>query len=213
MARLLGPAVVGALVLLVPQVCAACSCAFMEMDELVAQSGAVFSGTITERSDPFEGAPAVSSSDLIEYTVEVDTVYSGEVAATTIVSSARDSASCGVELTVGKTYLILLDSGPDAITTSCNGTTELSLVAPDDLASLGEGSPPAAGSGGSGGSGQGSASPLTPATAGEPAALEWDPGSAALPRTLWWGLGGVGLVAAALLAAIWWPRGRPAAHP
>lgn len=197
---------VAALAVIVPQACAACSCAIMDFDESVAMAGAVFSGTVVERVDPHAG-PQVSSGDLIEYTVEVDTVYAGEVPATTLVKSARDSASCGIDLVPGTTYLFLTDRGSTTMVGLCGGTAELGLITDDQLAVLGEGSAPVAAPGAEGSAG-GSPGVENVSSQNDHGAQS---GAGTLGATgsnaaLVWGLGVVGIAAVALFGAIWWPR-------
>lgn len=191
-ARLIGMRVLvtallaAALAILVPQTCAACSCAILEFDESVAMAGAVFSGTVTQRHDSNPGSED-SSDDSIEYTIDVERVYRGEMAERAVVLSARDSASCGVDLVPGTTYLVLTEPGSSSRVGLCGGTSELRLVPADDLASLGEGSAPTAGT-------------ANPDDGGTPSP---NTGSS---RALGWGLGGLAAAAVVLLAAIWWPR-------
>lgn len=130
-----------ALTAAVPHRSWACSCPEQEFAEQVERSATIFSGTVAAADDASTGSE-IGSGDIISYTIEVDRVYKGEVSAETAIRSARDSASCGVELVPGRAYLLLIDEDTADRVTTCGGSGELSAFSAEDLALLGTGQPP-----------------------------------------------------------------------
>lgn len=129
----------------------ACSCARLDDAAKVEWAGAVFTGTISGRREN----PALDMrSDprlAITYDVSVDRVYKGEIAAaTTTVSTASSSASCGVPgLPEGRAVAFFVSRetdgtvSPDTMTvSSCGGTAVLTPELEGAIvAALGEGAP------------------------------------------------------------------------
>ena len=111
----------------------ACSCV-PPSAATVDRADAVFTGTVTARPDPSAGDPMQSGIDPITYSIAVDGELRGDVDATATVVTPRDSASCGVDLEVGKRYLVVADrpeDGGDALMTGlCQGTQALPAGAP-----------------------------------------------------------------------------------
>ncbi|GIH24644.1 hypothetical protein Aph01nite_29540 [Acrocarpospora phusangensis] len=107
----------------------ACSCAPTKPKVRMDDSHAVFSGVVTEHETLGEPFASVAV-----FTMRVDSVYKGDLTATTQVKSSEHSSSCGAELAVGTRYLIFARTGdeffgrdvPDAesvplSTTLCSG--------------------------------------------------------------------------------------------
>jgi hypothetical protein len=77
----------------------ACSCAGLTDAEAFATADVVFAGRLVEVRVP--DGPMISSDDPARFVFEVDTVLKGEAFETQSVVSARDGASCGLELPAG----------------------------------------------------------------------------------------------------------------
>jgi hypothetical protein len=121
----------------------ACSCAPPPPPAAaLAEATAVFAGTVINIE--VEDGEIFSSADPVAVTFEVATVWKGPVQQTLLVTTARDSASCGYSFEVGQSYLVYAYDAEDALQTGlCSRTTDLSSAS-DDLAVLGEGAIPAA---------------------------------------------------------------------
>lgn len=122
-------AVVGALafVVLVPSTAFACSCAQISVADSVEHADLVVSGSIEDRDEgPFKVIR--SSGDPVTYTVAVDEVLKGESGPVTKVESAAEGASCGLEVEVGRSYVIFAGAGDDGVYQAnlCGGTREAS---------------------------------------------------------------------------------------
>ena len=110
--RLVTRAVLATLVagLLVPLAAApayACSCVSESVSAQAKRADAVFVGTITERSSAATTTGGIwSSTDEVTYNVQVDEVYKGSVRATQQVVSVLSGASCGLEVELGRRYLL-----------------------------------------------------------------------------------------------------------
>jgi hypothetical protein len=91
----------------------ACSCAVLSPAEHLKNADAVFVGTVVEKmkgEQPSDGA--LVGAGRVVYTVEVDTVYKGEVPAVQQVVSNGNSAACGISLPVGEPVVVFgTDSG------------------------------------------------------------------------------------------------------
>jgi len=74
----------------------ACSCIGLTLDEAFAAADVVFTGEVTGRSGAVTLTP--SSADRVDVTFAVDRVYKGEASANQQVATARDGASCGLEV-------------------------------------------------------------------------------------------------------------------
>jgi hypothetical protein len=122
----------------------ACSCAPPPPPaEALAQATAVFAGTVTNIDVP--GGAVISTADPIAVTFQVETVWKGPVEPTLLVTTARDSASCGYHFDLNQSYLVYAYGSERNLETNlCSRTTRLSPIL-EDLAVLGEGTaPPAA---------------------------------------------------------------------
>ena len=67
-----------------------------------------FVGTLLERREP-AAAPVQSSADPVTLVFRVEQVYKGDIDSRVAVVTARDGASCGLEVEVGERMGLLLD--------------------------------------------------------------------------------------------------------
>lgn len=77
----------------------ACSCSGLTDDEAFAAADVVFVGRLVEVQKP--DGPMMSSDDPARFVFDVDSVFKGNAFETQSVVSARDGASCGLELRAG----------------------------------------------------------------------------------------------------------------
>lgn len=92
---------------------AACSCAPLTDAEARGFADAVFVGTLAEVITP--PGPSYSSADPERFVFEVDGVYLGDVFARQSVVTARDGASCGLEISGPGPFLVFART-PDTST-------------------------------------------------------------------------------------------------
>jgi hypothetical protein len=129
---------------------AACSCGVLTDEEALEYADAVFIGTLAEVITP--GGTSYSSADPERFVFEVDEVFRGEVFAHQSVVTARDGASCGLEISGPGPFLVFAVTD-DAFTGGavdgelysnlCSGTRELASTAVP--AGWGDSSPPIVG--------------------------------------------------------------------
>lgn len=115
---------------------AACSCATFTDAEAFENADAVFTGTLVEVVTP-EG-DSYSSADPERFVFAVDGVFKGEVFARQSVVTARDGASCGLEIR-GRGPFVVFATTSDSVTSGavdgefysnlCSGTRALSSSA------------------------------------------------------------------------------------
>ena len=131
---------------------AACSCVSLDDQEALAFSQVAFVGDLLEVRTPPSGE-VWSSSDPERFVFAVDRVYKGEAKATQSVVTAREGASCGLELTGRGPFLVFATTDPqlhldgdggEVYSSLCSGSREL-LTAPVP-SSFGDGRAPLAGS-------------------------------------------------------------------
>lgn len=113
---------------------AACSCATFTDDEAIEYADAVFVGTLAEIVTP-EGE-GYSSADPERFVFEVDQVFKGTVYARQSIVTARDGASCGLEIGGPGPFVVFARIESDGSTEGatvgelysglCNGTRALS---------------------------------------------------------------------------------------
>jgi hypothetical protein len=133
--------------LLQPCVAFACSCLpSPSVAASLSESAAVFSGTVTKVEGP--QGQNINSADPVTVTFAVQKVWKGAAEAQLIVTTARDSASCGYNFELGQDYLVYANQndggGPALSVNLCSRTTILPQAA-SDLAALGEGQTPTGG--------------------------------------------------------------------
>lgn len=131
----------------------ACSCATTRGDDVAAfdRAGAVFSGVLTEVRAPT--GERHSSADPERFVFAVDRVYKGEVFARQSVVTAREGASCGLEVSPGVGAILVYARGDDdrwikadegeLVADLCGGTRYFIAPIP---ASFGDGALPRPGS-------------------------------------------------------------------
>ena len=84
----------------------ACSCVGgAEEDQLRKWADVVFKGKVTAKSGTVDG-PGNTGAETITYTFKPTRTYKGKVRIPQKVSTSGSSASCGVRLSVGSTYLV-----------------------------------------------------------------------------------------------------------
>jgi hypothetical protein len=129
---------------------AACSCGLLTDDEALEFADAVFIGTLVEIITP--GGTSYSSADPERFVFEVDEVFAGEVFARQSVVTARDGASCGLEISGPGPFLVFAVTNDDftggavegeLYSNLCSGTRELGDSAVP--VEWGDASPPIAG--------------------------------------------------------------------
>jgi hypothetical protein len=139
---------------------AACSCGVLTDEEALDDADAVFIGTLAEIITP--GGVSYSSADPERFVFEVDEVFMGEVFARQSVATARDGASCGLEISGPGPFLVFAVTNDDftggavegeLYSNLCSGTRELGSSAVP--AGWGDASPPIAGASPVGSSGSG----------------------------------------------------------
>lgn len=84
-----------------------CSCV-RQPEPLVAlgRADAVFSGAVVAVRDPHAGEATYSSIDPLLYSIAVNEVWKGDVGDTTVITTARESCSCGFPFQIGRTYIV-----------------------------------------------------------------------------------------------------------
>jgi hypothetical protein len=96
---------------------AACTCGVRSLPEQIEAASVVFTGTVTR----------IVSASGAQATVEFDVTarYKGDVDSRAKVSTALDSAACGVPFATETTYVVFAAGGPNALATNvCTGTTD-----------------------------------------------------------------------------------------
>lgn len=138
---------------------AACSCGLLTDEEALEYADAVFIGTLAEIITP--GGTSYSSADPERFVFEVDAVVTGEVFARQSVVTARDGASCGLEISGPGPFLVFAVTNDDftggavdgeLYSNLCSGTRELGSNA---VPAGWDASPPIAGASPIGSSGSG----------------------------------------------------------
>lgn len=112
---------------------AACSCAQLTDDEALAEADVAFVGTLQEIRVP-DNVVTWSSDDPVRFLFAVTAVYKGAAFEQQSVVTARDGASCGLEVRVGQTALVFartegsgLEEG-EVTSNLCSGTRSLGGV-------------------------------------------------------------------------------------
>ena len=107
-----------------------------------AASAAVFSGKVVDVDVP--GGTITNSADPVKVTLEVLRVWKGPAQPTLVVTTARDSASCGFNFTQGQEYLVYARGTATDLSASLCSRTRLLSEGAEDMAALGEGTRPRA---------------------------------------------------------------------
>jgi hypothetical protein len=91
----------------------ACSCVPVNLERDLPRADGAFVGTLLERREP-PPAAVQSSADPVTLVFRVEQVYKGDIENRIEVVTARDGASCGLEVGVGQRVGLLLDRDGDA---------------------------------------------------------------------------------------------------
>lgn len=123
----------------------ACSCAMLpSIKDDMERKAAIFAGKVISITPPDKKA-MVSSADPVRIVFEVRTVWKGNLASETEISTAMSSASCGYEGFVADTeYLVFAykDSISNKLETGVCERTKLLASADEELTALGKGYAP-----------------------------------------------------------------------
>jgi hypothetical protein len=119
----------------------ACSCMIPPPPQEALQgSSAVFAGKVVGIEAP-QGA-MISSADPVAVKFEVSQVWKGPQEATIVITTPRDSASCGFEFTQGGEYIVYAWDGERGLETGLCSRTNSLANAQEDLAAFGQGYTP-----------------------------------------------------------------------
>lgn len=86
----------------------ACTCGPVDLEQALPSADGAIIGTLLERREPAP-TPIQSSADPVTLVFRVEQVYKGDVDSRLEVVTARDGASCGLEVAVGERVGLLLD--------------------------------------------------------------------------------------------------------
>ncbi|OCA90447.1 hypothetical protein A8F94_00720 [Bacillus sp. FJAT-27225] len=126
-----------------PAYVSACSCAVPESVETeLKNKTAIFSGKVIRFEDPRANSFIQSSADPISVVFEVKSSWKGVKESQVIVNTAKSSASCGYEFSVGNDYLVYAYGDKNQLETGMCERTDLLQQASGDLQILGVGKPP-----------------------------------------------------------------------
>lgn len=103
--------------------------------ESLEQSTAVFAGEVVDIK-VLDGV-VVSSADPVKVTFEVSQTWKGPDYKTLVLTTARDSASCGYSFEEGEEYIVYAYGESDKLTTNICSRTNILASAQDDLQELG----------------------------------------------------------------------------
>jgi hypothetical protein len=133
-ARMLAAALVLAAAWLLPRPAAACKCMLVPPSEAAAQASAVFEGRVVEVTD-VQGAATPRRS----VTLRVVRGWKGMQSERAVVTTASDSAACGIDFARDQNYLVYASMQDGALTANSCGGTRLSTEAEEDFKALGMG--------------------------------------------------------------------------
>jgi hypothetical protein len=131
---MLAAAVVLAAAWLVPRPAAACKCMLVPPSEAAAQASAVFEGRVVEVTD-VQGAEQPRRS----VTLRVVRGWKGMQSERVVLTTASDSAACGIDFARDQNYLVYASMQDGALTANSCGGTRLSSEAEEDFKALGMG--------------------------------------------------------------------------
>lgn len=92
----------------------ACSCVGVSDDEALENADAAFTGALVEIVTP--AGDTYSSTDPERFVFDVDEVFKGAVFARQSVVTARDGASCGLEISGPGPFIVFARTEPDGVT-------------------------------------------------------------------------------------------------
>ncbi|MDP3916789.1 MAG: hypothetical protein Q8Q42_00705 [Nanoarchaeota archaeon] len=108
--------------------------------ESLEQSTAVFAGRVIDIDAPF--GLIIGTGDPVEITFEVSRIWKGADYKNIVLTTARDSVSCGYPFEKNKEYLVYANGEDNALTTGIYSRTNLFSDAQGDLEELGDGKLP-----------------------------------------------------------------------
>lgn len=119
---------------LTPQSASACKCMLLEPAAAVEQASAVFEGRVVEVAD-------VASSPMPrrQVTFRVVRVWKGMQSEQAVLTTAGESAACGIDFVRDQNYVVYASKDGDALTASSCSRTRLLAAADDDIKALGMG--------------------------------------------------------------------------
>ncbi len=118
-----------AVILVVPSAAAwACSCASLTPRAAVTHADVVVRGVVGPPATPDKDP--VGSADPVSYPVTVGETFKGDAVPRLDVTSARDGASCGIEVVPGREYVLFAaERGGHLEATLCGGTAPATSAA------------------------------------------------------------------------------------
>lgn len=112
----------------------ACSCVDTPVDQLIADGEVVFIGTVLEN-------PVAADDGEAAFRVRTTSVYAGRVPETVQLTTAGDTAGCGIDVSEGDRWTFV--TTPDFAVSSCDGSAPTETVSATEVeAVLGPGGPP-----------------------------------------------------------------------
>ena len=118
---------------LAPNRAAACKCALLAPSEAAAQASAVFEGRVVEISDLPGEQPRRS------VTLRVLRTWKGMKSERATITTATESAACGIEFARDKNYLVYASEQDGALSANSCSRTRLAGEADEDFKALGMG--------------------------------------------------------------------------
>lgn len=119
----------------------ACSCAQPSSPkESIGQSTAVFAGKVVDIDVP--SGIVTSSGDSVKVTFEVSEIWKGSDYKTLVITTARDSATCGYDFKKNEEYIVYAYGEENKLSTDICSRTKLLTNAQEDLQELGDGNLP-----------------------------------------------------------------------
>jgi hypothetical protein len=95
------------------QTVSACSCAAVSDRQAFAGADAVFTGELVDVVTADPPGDVISSGDIETFVFEVDAVFKGEVSPEQEILTARDGASCGLEIAGRGPFVVFAHKGDD----------------------------------------------------------------------------------------------------
>jgi hypothetical protein len=112
-----------------PSTAFACSCAPRTPDQYASDATLVFTGVVTSVSG-FPRGLVCSSTSPVAATLDVETVYKGDVPRSLTVHTVVSGASCGYSFEAGKRYTVFPRMADGRLAAGlCNGNIEGTIVA------------------------------------------------------------------------------------
>jgi hypothetical protein len=119
---------------LTPQSASACKCMLLEPAAAAEQASAVFEGRVVEVAD-VASAPMPRR----QVTFRVVRAWKGMQSEQVVLTTAGESAACGIDFVRDQNYVVYASKDGDALTANSCSRTRLLAAADDDLKALGMG--------------------------------------------------------------------------